>query len=98
MSKRVEQVSETKGDGLGFDVLSFSEDGTERLIEVKTTAFGKEVPFYVTSNELSLSRERPKEFYLYRLFEFRVNPKMFSLSGPISDFCKLEPLVYRASF
>lgn len=98
LSKRVEQVSETKGDGLGFDVLSFNKDGTERFIEVKTTTFGKEVPFYVTSNELSLSRERPKEFHLYRLFEFRDNPKMFSLSGPISDFCRLDPVAYRASF
>ena len=39
LAGKVERVSETRGDGLGFDVLSFDESGRERLIEVKTTAF-----------------------------------------------------------
>ena len=36
----VELVSETRGDGLGYDVLSFEISGRERLIEVKTTSYG----------------------------------------------------------
>lgn len=40
LADRVEHVSVTKGDGLGYDVLSFESNGRERYIEVKTTAFG----------------------------------------------------------
>jgi hypothetical protein len=41
LSRRVEHVSDTQGDGLGYDVLSFEADGTEKFIEVKTTKQGK---------------------------------------------------------
>jgi len=40
LADRVDHVSKSKGDGLGYDVLSFDADGKERFIEVKTTAFG----------------------------------------------------------
>ncbi len=95
---RVEHVSSTKGDGLGYDVLSFDADGKERLIEVKTTAFGREVPFYITKAELGLSRAEPDHFHLYRLFEFRRKPRMFDLKGAVSDHCLLEPANFRATF
>ena len=68
---KVERVSETKGDGLGFDVLSFESSGRERLIEVKTTAFAKETPFFLTHTELDRSRADADQFFIYRVFEFR---------------------------
>ena len=38
LAERVEHVSQTRGDGLGYDVLSFDdENGDELFIEVKTT-------------------------------------------------------------
>jgi len=57
LANRVEQVSVTQGDGLGYDVLSYEKNGSERFIEVKTTAFGKLTPFYVTRNELLLAAQ-----------------------------------------
>ncbi len=36
LADRIEHVSHTRGDGLGYDVLSFESTGRERLIEVKT--------------------------------------------------------------
>jgi hypothetical protein len=36
LSRQVEHVSVTQGDGLGFDILSFEPGGEDRLIEVKT--------------------------------------------------------------
>ena len=39
LTARVEQVSETCGDGLAYDVLSFETSGRERLIEVKTPSY-----------------------------------------------------------
>lgn len=57
LSDRVEHVSQTKGDGLGYDVLSFEASGRERFIEVKTTAFGKETPFFISRGEVAFSAE-----------------------------------------
>ncbi|MGH9428933.1 MAG: DUF3883 domain-containing protein [Terriglobia bacterium] len=95
---KVERVSETKGDGLGFDVLSFESSGRERLIEVKTTAFAKETPFFLTHTELDRSRVDANQFFLYRVFEFRQEPKMFTLHGSIERHCILDPINYRARF
>ena len=97
LSGKVERVSETLGDGLGYDILSFEEDGRERLIEVKTTAFGPSTPFFVTRNELAVSLENHKLYHLYRAYGFRSNPKMFMKNGPIDSSFLLEPSQYQAS-
>ena len=41
LAHKVEHVSQTVGDGLAFDILSFDERGEEKFIEVKTTRRGK---------------------------------------------------------
>jgi hypothetical protein len=98
LSDRVEHVTETKGDGLGFDVWSFEETGRDRFIEVKTTAFAKETPFFISRNEVEFSKSFAKQFQLYRLFEFRKLPRMFSLTGAITDNCILDPVTYVGRF
>ncbi|MEO8217723.1 MAG: DUF3883 domain-containing protein [Acidobacteriota bacterium] len=45
LADRVKWASKERGVGLGFDVLSFENDGRERFIEVKTTSFARETPF-----------------------------------------------------
>lgn len=37
LASQVEHVSETLGDGVGYDILSFDKYGNEKYIEVKTT-------------------------------------------------------------
>jgi hypothetical protein len=98
LADKVEHVSETRGDGLGYDVLSFEPDGRERFIEVKTTAFGFEAPFYVTRTELGLSRAEPERFRLCRLYDFKRKPRMFELVGPLNSHCILDPANYLARF
>lgn len=96
LSERVEHVANTQGDGLGFDVLSFEEDGRERLIEVKTTAFGQLTPFYVSRNELARSKADADQYRLYRLFDFRRKPKIFEIQGEIAANCDLQAVSYLA--
>ncbi len=98
LSERVEHVAKTKGDGLGYDILSFEENGRERFIEVKTTAFGKETPFYISRNEVEFSKSFSNQFHLYRLFEFRRKPRMFDLEGDVQQLCRLEALSFLARF
>jgi hypothetical protein len=96
LADRIEHVSRTKGDGAGYDILSFEKDGRERFIEVKTTAYIAETPFYVSRNELSFSTEQEAQFHLYRLFEFRKRARMFMLAGALDANCRLDPVSYRA--
>jgi hypothetical protein len=98
LAKKIEHVSESKGDGLGFDILSFDSDGKERLIEVKTTAYGKETPFFISHNEVEVSKEKQELFYLYRVFKFRSAPRLFMLDGAVDKRFRLKPMLYQAGF
>jgi hypothetical protein len=97
LADRVEHVSLTQGDGLGFDVRSFEATGGDRLIEVKTTMLGKDWPFFVTKTELMVSREEADVYQLYRLFGFRSDPRLFSLPGALDRTCDLDPTRYQAT-
>lgn len=96
LAERIEQVSVTVGPSAGFDVRSFDVGGTDRFIEVKTTKYGKNTPFFVTPNELRFSKENSQQYFLYRIFRFRSAPRLFSLSGYLEDQCVLKPSEYKA--
>lgn len=93
---QIEHVSVTRGDGEGYDVLSYETSGRERLIEVKTTAYGPQTPFFVTRNEVAVSNEREAGYHLYRVFGFRKNPRLFQRRGRIDENFELAPEQYLA--
>jgi len=96
LASKIEHVVRTRGDGEGYDVLSFEESGQERLIEVKTTTFGPYTPLFVTRNEVDRSEERADEYYIYRLFDFRDDPKLFLVPGEIPMSFDLEATHFTA--
>lgn len=98
LADNVEHVSKTRGDGLGFDVRSFDVNGRDRLIEVKTTSFGKETPFYITKFEVEFSRSQADSFHLYRVFDFRKEPRLFSIKGAVDKHCHLDPITFQGRF
>ena len=95
LAERIDHVS-TKGDGHGFDILSFEEDGRERLVEVKTTRFGALTPFFASKNEVEISDARSAEYHVYRLFDFSKSPRLFFLNGSMRSTCSLEAVQFRA--
>jgi hypothetical protein len=97
LADRIEHVARTKGDGLGFDVLSYETSGEERLIEVKTTRFGLHTPFYASRNEVAVSKERRRAYFVYRLCKFLSDRKLFLLNGSIRETCSLQPTQFLAS-
>ena len=54
LANRVEHISQTQGDGAGYDIRSFKEDGGDYFIEVKTTQGGKTSTFSLVQTNLSL--------------------------------------------
>jgi len=96
LASKVEHVSRTRGDGAGFDILSFDASGKERLIEVKTTAYGPLTPFFVSRNEVEVSRESEDHYHLYRTFGFRRNPRLYTRSGRLDRSFELDPSQFMA--
>ncbi|MGI8766157.1 MAG: DUF3883 domain-containing protein, partial [Gemmatimonadaceae bacterium] len=69
LAERIVHASRSQGDWLGYDIVSFEEDGRERLIEVKTTRFGAMTPFFTSQNQVDTSAKRAERYHLYRVFK-----------------------------
>ena len=96
LAKKIEWVSQEKGDGAGYDILSKNKDGSDRYIEVKSTTLGKETPIFFTRRENEFSNSKAEQFHLYRVFELKKRPKMFRCQGAFSSFCNdMEPMTYK---
>jgi len=98
LAKRVRWVSKEDGDGLGYDIASFDNDGNPIFIEVKTTSAGSLAPFIVTRNEILQSEELGDAYRLYRVFRYPERPRLFILTGPIAGHLHLVAETFRASF
>lgn len=96
--QRVEWISDTRGDGAGYDILSYDATDQPRYIEVKTTNGAHTSAFIISCNELEFSQESGDAFHLYRVFQFRSAPILYILYGDVSKQLHLEPIDYRASF
>lgn len=98
LARKVRWVSEEDGDGAGYDIASFTPDGRERLIEVKTTNGWERTPFYISRNELAVAEERRSKWCLFRLWNFSREPKAFELHAPLDAHVSLTATAFQASF
>lgn len=98
LADKIEWVSKEKGDGMGYDILSKNNNGTDRFIEVKTTKLSKETPIYLSRNELRFASLKAKDFFLYRVFNFAEAPRIFIKNGQYDTFCQLQPQTYKGYF
>ena len=98
LSSKVRWIAKEVGDGEGFDILSFSEKGEERWLEVKTTNGPATTPFWISENEWQVSENHRDKFRLTRLYHFTQKPKVFQLVPPLTDHVRLNPTNYRAVF
>ncbi|GAA6202933.1 hypothetical protein NBRC116599_41590 [Aquicoccus sp. SU-CL01552] len=98
LARRVRWESTKDGDGLGFDIASFTPDGQDRLIEVKTTNGWERTPFHISRNELEVAEERRDHWHLFRLHDFAREPKAFELRPPLNAHVSLTATSFQASF
>jgi len=97
LAAKIEHTAKVRGDHAGYDILSFESSGVERLIEVKTTKYGVDTPFFVTRNEVSTSERHAQQYQLYRLFSFRQTPRLYTLPGAIGHTCNLSAATFLAA-
>ncbi|PWJ53887.1 uncharacterized protein DUF3883 [Dyadobacter jejuensis] len=98
IKKSPEHKSKSEGDGLGYDILSYDEGGQEIFIEVKTTSYSSDTPFFITRNELVCSMQDSNKFFLYRLYDFDDTDnkaKYFKRQGDLTELCN-NSILYRA--
>ncbi|WP_027880583.1 DUF3883 domain-containing protein [Mesoflavibacter zeaxanthinifaciens] len=87
---------------LGFDIISFEIDGTQKQIEVKAISTNKSnKSFFLSRNEFRKSKEYPN-YYLYCVSELSSEkPKILRIKQPNfeneNDF-KMEPMTYKITF
>jgi len=100
LAEKVVHVAVVEGDGAGYDIRSFEDDGEVRHLEVKTTRHSARSAFYVSPNELAFSEENPNTFVLVRVFGF--DPKTesgscYRCAGAMTEVLFLKPTEYQAS-
>ena len=96
LADRVEHIAVTEGDGAGYDIRSFEANGTDRFVEVKTTSYGKQTPFFISRNEVEVSELHGSRYHLCRLFKFREDPQFYSLRGSVAEHSLLEAVQFSA--
>ncbi|WP_417516281.1 DUF3883 domain-containing protein [Minwuia sp.] len=98
LSRKIRWVSDEDGDGAGYDIASFYPDGCDRLIEVKTTNGWERTPFHISRNELRVADDCCESWCLFRLYDFRREPKAFELFPPLQRHVELTATSFQASF
>ena len=99
LANSVEHISLTEGDGTGYDIKSFNEDGSIRYIEVKTTKSGLNTDFYMSANEIDFSRENSENYFIYRVYDLDLKLKpisadLYICQGYVLDNYKADPTEY----
>lgn len=69
LNKTATWASKEEGDGLGYDILSYNDDGSKRYIEVKTTNGAENTMFYISATELEACKKYGDNYFLYRVYK-----------------------------
>lgn len=99
LADKVMHTSVVEGDGSGYDVLSFFEDGRVKYLEIKTTKGSASTPFFISPNEVAFSDAHPNNFCLVRVFGFdnkEHSGKAYAIYGSLSEQLELTPIQYSA--
>ena len=91
------KVKDVSKKNIGFDILSFNLDGSEKFIEVKSTVSKPpKINFFLTKNEYRKAKEN-ESYIIYIVFEVNTKtPRIFEFN-PFQKGCEyynLEPLLY----
>lgn len=100
LAKKVDRVS-LISDSLGFDILSFDEDGTERYVEVKATRSKVgDANFFLSINELKTAQEK-ENYYVYLVYDIlSKEPKIWIMGNPFNPENKninIAPINFKVS-
>jgi len=99
LADKVVHISAVEGDGAGYDIKSFDAEGNVKFIEVKTTKGSANTSFFISPNELEFSKQKPSNYFLYRLYEYQVetaSSKVYILKGNLLEQINVTPTQFKA--
>ncbi|MCF8158261.1 MAG: DUF3883 domain-containing protein, partial [Burkholderiaceae bacterium] len=100
LADKVSHVSVVEGDGAGYDIKSYDDEGNVKFIEVKTTKGSVNTSFFITPNELEFSKAQSNNYELYRLYNFEMelsSAKFYVIRGNLFEQLNIIPTQYKAS-
>ncbi|MED0975526.1 DUF3427 domain-containing protein [Bacillus paranthracis] len=101
LAEKIMHTSVVEGDGAGYDIRSFKEDGSPLYLEVKTTKGGINSDFFISPNELAFSEEHSNSYQLIRVYEYNSvtnSGKFYKIEGNLNKKLNLRPVQYSARF
>lgn len=96
INKPVVHTASIEGDGIGYDILSYDQNGPI-YIEVKTTTQNYNNAYYITRNELEASVIHKDKYYIYRLYDYcklKGTANFYIRQGALTDLC-FDPILYK---
>lgn len=98
LARKVLWISQEEGDGAGYDIASFTPQGAQRLIEVKTTNGWDRTPFYISRNEIRVAEDNRDTWHLFRLYNFARETRAFEIRPQLSAQVSLIAMSFQADF
>ncbi len=99
LADKIEWVSQ-EDDSLGYDIITYDEEGKKKFIEVKATTNSPSlsVNFIISNNQYRVA-QKTNNYYFYIVFNAKSkNPKVWKIKNPIKHLDKgltLTPISYR---
>ena len=101
LALQIVHTSVIQGDGAGYDIKSFNQDGSVRYIEVKSTRGPLGTDFYMSPNELKFSEQNRSNFFLYRVYDMgneSGEASFYLLEGDVQQKLNATPVNFKMSF
>ena len=90
-----------ESDAYGYDVLSYdlvNQKIINRMIEVKSSNKSANAAFYVSKNEVEISKKHQDNYWIYRIYDIESkDPKVYCIQGSFEKNFILEPSIYIAN-
>jgi len=99
LAEKIVHVAKIEGDGAGYDIKSYTVEGEEKFIEVKTTRGDRSTAVFFSSNEARFAADHVEDYYLYRVFEFdeaTLSGKVFVHHGELEQHFSIVPTHFKA--
>lgn len=85
-------------DGVGYDILSFNTDGSEKFIEVKTTTRNKFTPFFLSDNEFDFMKQNIGKYSIYRVYNYNADynfAEFYEIEDEVENQLLMKPTNYK---
>jgi len=97
---KINQVS-IKSDGYGYDIESYDyiDNKIQKIyIEVKTTSNKVDIEFPVSKGEVDKSKKLNKQYFIYRVYDLKHDPKIYRVQGAIEEHFEIHPITFLARY